>query len=136
MYKILSSSLAVTALATAIAAPANAQSQTAYVNDPIAVKRFSANPDYAPARAQWFDGITTSASSDVIISFVDTAPVAATKVVFAVRSGGHTCFIVDKGTFSPGTRITHSFPRSAELDNASSIEVRKVTFADGTTWES
>jgi hypothetical protein len=43
--------------------------------------------------------------------------------------------IVDKGTFSPGTRITHSFMQSPLLVGASSVHIRKVTFADGSTWQ-
>ncbi|HTJ24970.1 MAG TPA: hypothetical protein VMA36_02295 [Candidatus Limnocylindria bacterium] len=136
MTKVLFSSLAVTALAAAIAAPAVAQTQTAYVKDPIAVEGFSADSDFSPRASQWFDGINiTGLSSDVTISFVNTANVPAKSVEFAVRAGKHTCLIVDKGTFSPGTRITHTFLQSPELENASSVSIRKVTFADGSSWQ-
>jgi hypothetical protein len=137
MNKVFLSSLAVTALCSAISAPASAQTQTAFVKDPISVEGFSASSPYSAASTRWFDGVNaTGESIDVTISFVNTASQPAKSVEFAVRSGGHTCLIVDKGTFSPGTRITHTFSQSPQLEDASSVQIRKVTFADGSSWES
>jgi hypothetical protein len=137
MNKVLLSALAVTALSAGISAPASAQTQTAYVKDPISVEGFSAYSPYSPASTRWFDGVNVGGlATDVTISFVNTASQPAKTVEFTVRSGNHTCVIVDKGTFSPGTRITHTFSQSPELDGASSVKIRKVTFADGSTWES
>ena len=85
-------SFAATALAAAIAAPASAQTQTAYMTDPISIEAFSANADFSPPTSQWFDGMNVSGtSSDVTISFVNTAGIPAKSVEFAVRSGKHTC---------------------------------------------
>jgi ABC-type transport system involved in cytochrome bd biosynthesis fused ATPase/permease subunit len=137
MIKTVLSSFAVTALTASLAAPAAAQKQTAYVKNPVTVEGFSADSDFVPSAAQLFGGMNVANElSDVTISFVNTANVPAKRIEFAVTSGKHTCVIVDKGTFSPGARITHTFLQSSELVGASSVTIRKVTFADGSTWES
>ena len=55
--------------------------------------------------------------------------------ISAVRIGKATETIVDKGTFSPGTTITHDFAQNGLFSAASEIEVEQVTFADGTSWQ-
>jgi hypothetical protein len=132
--KVILASLAVTAFA-AVAAPASAEpTQTAYVKGPIAVEGFSA--EFSPHASEWFDEFNVyDDSSDVTISFVNTANVPAKNVEFAVRSGRYTYVIVEKGTFSPGARITRTFLQSPPLVGASSVQIRKVTFADGSTWQ-
>jgi hypothetical protein len=133
--KAILSSLAVAALA-AVAAPASAQTQTAYVGKPIDVKGFSAYDNFTPRASEWFDGMDADdGSSNVTISFVNTASLSVKSVEFAVTAGRHTCLITDKGTFSPGARITHTFLQSPQLVGASSVQIRKVTFADGSTWQ-
>ena len=74
-------------------------------------------------------------SGNLSISFVNARGVAATQVEFALRAGKATEILVDKGTFSPGTSITHDFAVESQFSDASALEVVSVTFADGTTWE-
>jgi hypothetical protein len=135
-HNALVATLAVAILAAGAPALAGAQSSVAYINNPVKVVRYVVT---APTANQWpgwggtYQGIEDSAS--VTISFVNGANVAATSVQFAVRHGKETELIVDKGTFSPGTSITHDFSLGPQFDGASSVEVREVTFADGTSWQ-
>jgi hypothetical protein len=135
MIQISLAPVAASALATALVAPANAMSQTASVSDPVAIKRFSACLDYSTA-TPFYGADRGSEASVVTISFADTANLPIKRVVFAVRAGNYRSLIVDKGTFSPGTRITHSFLRNRELGQGSTVKVLNVTFADGSTWRS
>jgi hypothetical protein len=135
MNKLFLAPIAASALASALVAPASAMSQIANVSDPIAIERFSANLDYTLSTP--FDGANRGSESSVVtISFADTANLPIKRVEFAVRAGNYTSLIVDKGTFSPGTRITHTFLRSRKLGYRSTVKVLKVTFADGSTWQS
>jgi hypothetical protein len=137
MHKYITTTLGLAAFATGLAAPAGAQTQTAFTNDPIAIQGFSAYSDFSPLGPTTFDGVDLSPdSSDVTIAFVNTANVAATSVEFTIRSGKRTKVVVDKGTFSPGTRIVHTFSAAPEFDDTSSVHVRAVTFADGSSWGS
>jgi hypothetical protein len=127
--------LAALALATDLAAPASAQTQTAYSTNPVTVSGFTAEPVLSPAGVPTLSGWRLApSSSEVTISFVNTANVPAKRVEFAVRSGHKTAVIVYKGTFSPGTSIVHTFNERTDFDNASSVRVQAVTFADGSTW--
>jgi hypothetical protein len=127
--------LAAAALATDLAAPASAQTQTAYTNNPIILRHFNAYPVVLPIESPTFGAFDlTPTSSNVTISFVNRANVPAKSVEFAVRSGNKTALIVDKGTFAPGVRIDHTFSESPEFDDTSSVSVRAVVFADGSTW--
>lgn len=131
----LAAALAVAALSTQVAAPASAQTQTAYTNNPVTVTRFASYPVLSPLGMTTFSDFGfTSHSSEVRISFVNTANVPAKSVQFAVRSGNKTVEIVDKGTFAPGARIVHTFSESPRFENASSVRIEAVTFADGSTW--
>lgn len=131
----LTAAFALAALASGLAAPASAQTQTAFTNDPIAIQGFTAYSQFAPLASETSDGVDLGPdSSDVTIAFVNTAAVPAKSVTFAVRSGRQTRIIVDKGTFSPGTRIVHTFNESPEFDDSSSVSVVGVAFADGSTW--
>jgi hypothetical protein len=135
LKKYIVATLVASALATDLAAPASAQSQTVYTNDPVTVRGFTSYPVLSPVVMPKLTGFDlTPTSSDVTISFVNTANVPAKSVEFAVRSGDKTALIVDKGTFAPGTSIVHRFNESTQFDNTSSVRVRAVTFADGSTW--
>jgi hypothetical protein len=135
MQKYITTALALAALGSGLVAPASAQTQTAFTNDPISIQGFYAASESAPLGPATYDGlILTPDSSDLTIAFVNTANVAAKSVEFTVESGRMTKTIVDKGTFSPGTRIVHTFNESPEFDETSSVRVRSVTFADGSTW--
>jgi hypothetical protein len=127
--------LAVATLVTALAAPASAQTEASFTNDPIAIEAFSAYTDFPPSGQTTRSGIDVRPdSSEVRIAFVNTAKVAATSVKFTIRSGQRTSIIVDKGTFSPGARIVHTFDKDPVFDRISSVHVLAVTFADGSTW--
>jgi hypothetical protein len=71
------------------------------------------------------------------LSFRNTARVGADEVRFVVRFQGTDKVIVDKGTFSPGTPITHNFIAGVGVpsprDN-SEVGVQYVHFTDGTYW--
>lgn len=137
MHKYITTTLALAALAADLAAPASAQTQAAFTNDPIAIQGFSADSDFPPLGSAVRDGIDIRPnSSDVTISFINTASIPAKSVEFTIRSGNRTKVIVDKGTFSPGTRIVHTFTAAPEFDDTSSVHVEAVTFADGSTWSS
>ena len=76
--------------------------------------------------------------SNLSISFVNRAPLAATKVRFAVTTPKGTQTIQDVGTFSNGARISHNFSPDANGENfsdASHCAVQSVTFSDGSTWQ-
>ncbi|HWT04680.1 MAG TPA: hypothetical protein VN224_02895 [Xanthomonadales bacterium] len=75
-------------------------------------------------------------TSNVRITFVNQAPLAATDVVFAVGYDGRTQIVEDKGTFSPGTQITQDVMPSANLryNGSATCSVQAVTFSDGSTW--
>ncbi len=136
-------SRAKTLIATAIAAtsiaaasvPASAHQTVAYTTDPIKVVSYSIQPTYTSPIPAWGGTyMNLQSAGKVTISFVDTGNVAAKSVQFSVRSGHSVENIVDSGTFSPGTGITHDFSLGSQFDNASAVEVERVTFADGSSW--
>ena len=134
---ITAAALGLAAFSGGLAAPASAQTQTAFTNNPIAIEGFSAYSEPAALGPATHDGISlTPDYSDVTIAFVNTANVPAKSVEFTVRSGRWTQRIVDRGTFAPGARIVHTFNESPEFDQTSAVSVQSVTFADGSTWGS
>jgi hypothetical protein len=74
--------------------------------------------------------------SNLRISFVNGAPVAATGVRFAVGYDGRTQIVEDKGTFSTGTAITQDVIPAANLryNGPATCTVQSVTFSDGSIW--
>jgi hypothetical protein len=135
MHTSITAALSVAALVTAFAAPASAQTETAFTDNPIAIQNFSAYSDPAVFGQTARDGFDVSPnSSEVTIAFVNTGKIPATSVEFSIRAGRRTSIIVDKGIFSPGTRIVHTFEKNPEFDETSSVRVLAVTFADGSTW--
>jgi hypothetical protein len=78
------------------------------------------------------------ATSEVRVTFVNNAPVAATAVRFAVSYDGRSQTFNDTGTFASGTAITHDFSPSENLRYAGPAQcsVQAVTFSDGSTWQS
>lgn len=135
MQKYISATFALAALATNLATPVSAQTQLTFSSAPISVQGFSAASQSVPVGRESVDGAPFgSAASNVTIAFVNTANVPATSVTFVVQSGNQTRIIVDKGTFSAGTRIVHTFDESPEFADTTSVHVQSVTFADGNTW--
>jgi hypothetical protein len=76
-------------------------------------------------------------SDNLLITFVNQAPVPATDVRFAVTYKGQTQVLDDTGTFSTGTPITQNLSPSPEpqYDGAAACSVQSVTFSDGSTWQ-
>jgi len=134
MQNSLTATVAVAAFATGLAAPASAQTQTAFTNNPITIEGFTAYTQFTPIETESLGIDAGPASSDVTIAFINTANVPAKSVTFAVRSGRQTKIVVDKGTFSPGVRIVHTFDESPQFDNTSSVSIVGVSFANGSTW--
>jgi hypothetical protein len=135
MQKYITATFALAALATDLAAPVSAQTQTAFSNAPISVQGFTAASQFMPLGRESVDGVGFGpAGSNVTIAFLNTANVPATSVTFVVQSGSQTQILVDKGTFSPGTRIVHTFDESPFFADTTSVRVQGVTFADGNTW--
>jgi hypothetical protein len=132
--KSLLTLLAAAAIATAAAAPAAAQSTVAFNNDPVRIQHYSVGSSSVPV-SSWGGNLGFASSANVSISFVNARGVAATRVEFALRAGKATEILVDKGTFSPGTSITHEFAVDSQFSDASALQVVGVTFADGTSWE-
>jgi hypothetical protein len=75
-------------------------------------------------------------TSNVRVTFVNNAALAATGVRFAVGYDGRTQIIEDTGTFSSGTSITQDFIPSANLryNGSATCSVQSVTYSDGSTW--
>ena len=75
-------------------------------------------------------------TSNLRISFVNDAPLAATNVRFVVGYDGRTQIVEDTGTFSTGTPITQDFIPAANLryNGSATCSVQSVTFSDGSTW--
>jgi hypothetical protein len=137
MQKYIAATFALAALATNLATPVSAQTQISFSSAPISVQGFSAASQSVPVGREWVNGaLFGSPDSNVTIAFVNTANVPATSVTFVVQSGNQTRTIVDKGTFSAGTRIVHTFDENRDFADTTSVRVQSVTFADGNTWES
>jgi hypothetical protein len=135
MQKYIAATFALAALATNLATPVSAQTQITFSSAPISVEGFSGASQSVPVGREWVDGaVFGSADSNVAIAFVNTANVPATSVTFVVQSGHQTRTIVDKGTFSTGTRIVHTFDENRDFADPTSVRVQSVTFADGNTW--
>jgi hypothetical protein len=127
------------AAAMLVATPALASAEIVSYStpSPVAITSFSVNESYASGTIggdvleppQFIpNGIT--------VKFVNKSNVPATAVTFSLRDGTYSQSIVDKGIFSPGTQIKHTFGIDAGLDpfpNAT-VNVAEVDFADGSAW--
>lgn len=134
------------AAAMIVATPAVARAQiVAYdtASSPIVITGLSLKPAYAPAaiggeatEAPQF--ITALDSGYITLKFVNTRKVAATRVTFSASNGRYMQNIVDKGTFSSGVQINHTFAIISGLSELSSAnwKVAEVDFADSTAWHS
>ena len=60
-------------------------------------------------------------------------PTPLSSVAFNVTEDGKTSTIVDRGTFSPGVEISHTFQGEMYGYDAS-CKVASVLFADGSAW--
>lgn len=67
------------------------------------------------------------------IRFVNNGPTPISSVAFTVSEDGKTSTIVDRGTFSPGVSISHTFQGEMYGYDAG-CTVASVLFADGSAW--
>lgn len=67
------------------------------------------------------------------VRFVNTGTTPVSSVAFAVDEDGTTSTIQDRGTFSPGVTISHTF-RAPTYTYGASCKVASVLFADGSAW--
>jgi hypothetical protein len=76
-------------------------------------------------------------TGNVRITFVNTAPLSATDVHFAVSYDNTTQIVDEAGTFSSGTSITRDITPSTDpyYNGAAACSVESVTFSDGSTWQ-
>jgi hypothetical protein len=124
------------ALVASAAVAAGAQTTVAYTNTPVKIVSYSIDPSYSAPIPTWGGTyMNIQGSGDVTISFVNTGNAPATSVQFVVRSNKTSEVIVDKGTFSPGTNITHHFALDPRLGASAQLEVEQVAFEDGTVWQ-
>ncbi len=72
-------------------------------------------------------------ATQIHISFVNHGSKPISSVAFAVDEDGTTSTIVDRGTFSPGTTISHYWRGERTLADVS-CSVNSILFADGTSW--
>jgi hypothetical protein len=128
------------AAAITIATPTLASAQTvAYsTSSPVSITSFSivdssnvlgwGTGDFAePARF---------ITNDVTLKFVNKSDQPATLVKFTLDNGQYSQNIQDKGTFSPGVQIEHSFTLRGRMGSVSDAisRVEEVDFADGSVW--
>ena len=136
MNKVLIATAVATVISASASIPASANSSVAFANDPIKVVRYAVHPAFAAYVPGWGSSYQDAAATgNVTVSFVNAGNVPVTSVQFLIRNGKQTATVTDNGTFSAGTPITHDFAVGPEFDNASAIEVEKVTLADGTSWQ-
>ena len=121
-------------LSAALDASQPAQSAYTSVN-PIQVA--SCSISQTPAWESFFGYSTSAGTPETAISFVNTKQTAVTSVVFEVTEGNRSSRIVDKGNFSNGVTINHTYETpelGASLGDVS-CAVQSVAFADGSTWQ-
>jgi hypothetical protein len=104
--------------------PAIALAQT---TAPVAIVNSQAQP-----QIQDVGGGNSAGFADV--TFVNHNNVPATEIDFTLSSNGTALeTLTDKGTFSPGVAVSHSFT-TAQTERDLQISVAEVKFADGTSW--
>ncbi|MGA7572313.1 MAG: hypothetical protein WBG27_03710 [Candidatus Aquilonibacter sp.] len=119
------------------AAVATAPSQSAYTGiQPVRVASCVLEPA-APSLDLAYSPFSAQGEASTVISFVNQAPATIASVTFDVSDGRTTSRIIDKGTFSNGVAIEHSFV-TPELGNdpaGLSCSVSSVAFKDGSLWQ-
>jgi hypothetical protein len=119
------------AAATALTTP-----QTGIViNPPVAVHTCAVSDLYSPA-------LGVEAGPPVVVpllqlTFINTDDSDATQVTFDVKHGGAHTVVMDRGRFSKGVAIEHSFADDFGngYDRApDACAVVAITFADGRRW--
>jgi hypothetical protein len=119
------------------AAFTTAPTQSAYTGiEPVRVASCSVTPA-APTISLPFGMAEAPQVAQTAISFVNLAPRAIAAVTFDVSDGRTTSQIVDRGTFSSGVAIDHSFttPEFGGDLSGVSCSVASVAFTDGSIWQ-
>jgi hypothetical protein len=128
----------ITALALS-AAVAATPVQYAYTGtSPVTVASCALQPSAPSFSLPYYGGGQTPASAgSTAISFENEAPATVSSVTFDVSDGRTTSRIVDKGTFSSGVAIDHSFITPQFQDDLSNVTcaVQAVAFTDGSSWQ-
>ncbi|HTX56861.1 MAG TPA: hypothetical protein VMD47_07135 [Candidatus Acidoferrales bacterium] len=126
----------IASLLLSAALDAAAPTQSAYLStSPVQVAACSI--DETPAVDLPFGSGLPESDPQTAISFVNTDQRPISSVVFEVSDGTHTSRIVDKGTFSTGIAINHSYatPEFGYALGGVNCKVQAVAFADGSTWQ-
>jgi hypothetical protein len=135
MKKLVTAQLLASLLAVSPSLPASAQTTVSYESSPVQIVRYSFEPAYQhPITEFGATSVDLRGLPEARISFVNVGTAVATRVRFIVRSGNRSERLVDTGTFSPRSNITHSFAVYPEVAGAS-IQVESVDFVDGTSWQ-
>ncbi len=126
------------------ALPIFAQAQTVAfgTSSPIVVTALRVDSHFAPWAAAGGYSLQAGLSAlpsnrdSVALQFINHGHVAATAVTFVLNTGRESRSIVDKGVFSPGVPIEHTFSSSSDLAGLSDAAcvVAEVEFADGSIW--
>jgi hypothetical protein len=76
-------------------------------------------------------------STDLVLSFVNDAKVAATHVEFVISYDGDIDRVESSGTFAPGAQMrrTTALPPFVDPKHVS-CRIARVDFSDGTSWRS
>src|ERR1700676_2217624 len=134
MKQLISVVAAAAALSAAPVIAGAAPETAAFTNGPVSLS--TCNSYTAPGFVATLEGpgVAIPDIPFVEISFVNRFELAAKKVRFALRSSAGAEVIVDSGTFSPGTTITHLFSPNSVGTNGVQCAVESVVFADGSAW--
>jgi hypothetical protein len=129
------------AAAMLVATPmlASAEIVSYSTTSPVAITSFNLNESYVTGEVGGdVEAPPQFVASGVSLEFVNKSSRPATGVIFLLDRGKYSQRIVDKGIFSPGTPIKHTFGMDGGLDVTPNvaINVAEVDFADGSSWHS
>ncbi len=102
------------------------------LTNPVQISTCSVNTEVAESSSG--DAPTYQVFGTLLnIRFVNNGPTPISSVAFDVSEDGKKTTIVDRGTFSPGVAIAHTF-RGEMYGDEASCNVASVLFADGSAW--
>ncbi|HTV93519.1 MAG TPA: hypothetical protein VMG98_12465 [Verrucomicrobiae bacterium] len=126
-----------TSLALALALANAPGTQYAYTGTaPVTVASCALEPA-PPALSLPYSPPSAAGEASTAISFENEAPATVASVTFDVSDGRTTSRIVDRGAFSSGVAIDHSFFTPQFQDDLGNVtcSVQAVAFTDGSTWQ-